>query len=133
MKLSKGLFWITRLLASVVLLQTLFFKFKGAEESVYIFTTAGMEPWGRIGVGIVELIAAILLLIKRTAWMGAVVAAGLMIGAIGMHLTILGVEVMNDGGYLFILALLVLIFSLITVYNQREKIRSDIQAIVNRN
>lgn len=101
MKFLKAFFWIVRLLAAIILLQTLFFKFKGAEESVYIFTTVGMEPWGRIGVGIMEMIAAILLMINRTAWMGALIAAGLMAGAIGMHLTILGIEVMNDGGYLF--------------------------------
>lgn len=105
------IYWITRLVAAVILLQTLFFKFTAAEESVYIFTAVGMEPWGRIGVGVLELIAAILLIVPATAWMGAVLALGLMLGAIGMHLTILGIEVMDDGGYLFVLAVVVALCS----------------------
>jgi uncharacterized membrane protein YphA (DoxX/SURF4 family) len=101
------LYWTVRLVAALILVQTLYFKFTAAEESVFIFTTVGMEPWGRIGVGILELVAAILLLIPVTAWIGAVLALGLMLGAIGMHLTVLGIEVKEDGGYLFTLALLV--------------------------
>ena len=101
------LYWTVRLVAALILLQTLYFKFTAAEESVFIFTTVGMEPWGRLGVGILELIAAILLIVPATAWIGAVLALGLMVGAIGMHLTILGIEVKDDGGYLFTLALLV--------------------------
>jgi putative oxidoreductase len=114
--------WIARLLAAVILLQTLFFKFTGAEESVYIFTTVGMEPWGRYFVGIMELVAAILILIPKTSWVGALTAAGLMVGAIGMHLTILGIEVKNDGGYLFILAFIVLVTSLLILYLERTRI-----------
>ena len=105
--------WILRILAALILLQTLFFKFTGAEESVYIFSELGMEPWGRIGTGIVELIASILILIPRTTFIGAVLAVGLMIGAIGAHLIKLGIEINNDGGQLFIYALIVLISSLI--------------------
>ena len=100
-------YWIVRLVAALILVQTLFFKFTAAEESVYIFTTVGMEPWGRIGVGILELIAAILIVIPATAWIGAGLALGLMLGAIGMHLTLLGIAVKGDGGYLFFLALIV--------------------------
>src|SRR5687768_8375219 len=114
MKTSTLLFyWAVRILAALIMLQTLYFKFTGAEESVYIFSTAGMEPWGRIGVGILELIAAVLILITSTVWLGAALAAGLMAGAIGMHLTILGIAVKGDGGYLFFLALLVFVCSLI--------------------
>lgn len=94
-------------MAALILLQTLYFKFTAAEESVFIFTTVGLEPWGRLGVGILELIAAILLIVPVTAWIGAVLALGLMVGAIGMHVTVLGIEVKEDGGYLFTLALLV--------------------------
>src|SRR5438046_10369613 len=97
--------WISRILAAVVLLQTLFFKFTAAPESVYIFTKVGAEPWGRIGSGVVELIAAILFLLPRTPWLGAGIAVGVMAGAIVSHLTVLGLVVMNDGGLLFTLAL----------------------------
>src|SRR5271170_5728976 len=91
------IYWITRLLAALILLQTLFFKFSASPESVYIFTTVGMEPWGRIGVGVLELVASVLILISVTSWLGAVLALGLMAGAIGMHLTLLGIEVQEDG------------------------------------
>ena len=99
--------WILRLIAAIILLQTLFFKFTGSEESVYIFSTVGMEPWGRIGSGVVELIAAILILFPRTTWMGSLLGMGVMSGAIFFHLTKLGIVVQHDGGLLFIYALLV--------------------------
>jgi len=101
--------WILQLVAAVILLQTLFFKFTGAEESRYIFTTLGVEPWGRIASGIAELIAAVLLLTPRTITIGAILACGVMVGALGAHLTKLGVVVQNDGGLLFALALVVFV------------------------
>src|SRR5712672_4020652 len=76
------LFWSLRLLAAVIMLQTLFFKFSGAEESVYIFSQLGIEPWGRIGTGIAELIASILILIPRTTPLGALLGLGIMSGAL---------------------------------------------------
>lgn len=90
----------------MILLQTLFFKFTGADESVYIFATLGMEPWGRIGSGVVELVASILLLVPRTVVYGAVVALGTMSGAIFFHLTKLGITLplVDDHGELFALA-----------------------------
>jgi uncharacterized membrane protein YphA (DoxX/SURF4 family) len=107
------LYWILRLIAAIIMLQTLFFKFSAAPESVYIFTTLGMEPWGRIGIGVLELIASLLILYPRTTAFGAVLGAGLMAGAIFFHLTKLGIEVQGDGGQLFIYAALVLVSSLI--------------------
>jgi uncharacterized membrane protein YphA (DoxX/SURF4 family) len=104
--------WICRATAAVILLQTLFFKFTGAEESVYIFSRLGLEPAGRYGTGVVELIAAVLLLFQCYAWLGALLAAGVMSGAIVSHLTVLGISVKNDGGLLFGLAVTVLVCSL---------------------
>jgi hypothetical protein len=105
--------WILRVAAAVILLQTLFFKFTGAPESVYIFTVVGQEPWGRIGSGIVELIASILLVLPVTACVasGALLALGVMSGAIFFHLTKLGIVVLDDGGTLFALAVIVWVFS----------------------
>ena len=104
--------WVLRILAALIMLQTLYFKFSGSEESVYIFSQLGMEPWGRIGSGILELIASILILYPKTTFLGSVLAIGLMLGAIGAHLTKLGIVVKNDGGQLFIYALLVLVSSI---------------------
>ena len=98
---------VLQLIAAGILLQTLFFKFTGAEESVYIFTTLGMEPWGRIGSGVAELIAAGLLVYPPTAAVGAALAIGVMSGAIVSHLTLLGIAVKDDGGLLFGLAITV--------------------------
>jgi uncharacterized membrane protein YphA (DoxX/SURF4 family) len=108
-KLKNIVFWTLRGVAAIIMLQTLFFKFSASPESVYIFTTVGMEPWGRIATGILELVASILLLIPRTTGFGAVLGAGLMAGAIFLHLTLLGIEVQGDSGMLFIYALIVLI------------------------
>jgi hypothetical protein len=114
--------WVLQLAAAGILLQTLFFKFTGAEESVYIFTTLGAEPWGRIGTGIVELIASVLLLVPATASMGAAMALGVMTGAILSHLTVLGVDVKGDGGLLFGLALIVFACSAIVLTIRRTQV-----------
>ena len=114
--------WLLKLLAAVLMLQTLFFKFTGAEESIYIFSTLGMEPWGRIGTGVMELIASILILIPRTTAFGALLAIGLMSGALFFHLTKLGIEVRGDGGQLFIYALLIFLASVVLLIIYRRQI-----------
>jgi putative oxidoreductase len=121
-KFPNPVYWILRVVAAVIMVQTLYFKFTGAPESVEIFTTVGMEPWGRIGIGVLELIASILLLINATAWLGALLGAGLMAGAVFMHLTILGISVGNDNGYLFALAMIVLLACTIILFVNREKL-----------
>jgi hypothetical protein len=103
--------WFLQILVAGILFQTLFFKFSGASESKYIFTTLGVEPWGRIGSGFVELIAGVLLLTPRTVVFGAGIAAIVMIGAIGAHLTKLGIIIQDDGGLLFLLAVTVFVGS----------------------
>jgi uncharacterized membrane protein YphA (DoxX/SURF4 family) len=114
--------WICRLAAAGILLQTLYFKFTGAEESVYIFTKVGLEPWGRYASGVAELFAAILLIFPRTTWFGALIAVGVMFGAIGSHLTKLGIVVKNDGGLLFTLALTVFVCAFATLFIHRRQI-----------
>lgn len=121
-------YWASRLIAAVIMLQTLYFKFSASPESVYIFTTVGMEPWGRIGVGVMELVASGLLLVTVTAWLGAGLALALMAGAIGMHFTILGIEVQGDGGQLFLYAVIVAVSSIMVLWHDSEKI----EAIVKR-
>ena len=105
--------WVLRIIAALIMLQTLYFKFSGSEESVYIFSQMGMEPWGRIATGVFELIASILILYPKTTFFGSALAIGLMSGAVIAHLSKLGIAVKNDGGQLFIYALLVLVSSLI--------------------
>jgi uncharacterized membrane protein YphA (DoxX/SURF4 family) len=113
---------IVKLIAVVILLQTLYFKFTGAEESVYIFTKLGIEPFGRIGSGVVELIASILILIPRTTLLGALIGFGTMLGAIFSHLLVLGIEVKNDGGELFTLAIITLLCCIILILQNKSKI-----------
>lgn len=114
--------WICRVVAAVILFQTLFFKFTAAPESVYIFTRVGLEPWGRLGSGVVELIAAILLLTPRLGWLGAAISLGVIGGAIFSHLTVLGVEVMGDGGTLFALAVVTEIASAVVLFLHRKSV-----------
>ena len=118
-----------QLVVAGILLQTLFFKFTAADESVHIFSAlgqflgvAGVEPWGRIGSGVVELIASVLLLVSATASMGALVAVGLMGGAILSHLLVLGIEVKGDGGLLFALALTAFAGSAIVLVLRRSQL-----------
>jgi uncharacterized membrane protein YphA (DoxX/SURF4 family) len=103
MKSTTLLIWTLRLLAAIILLQTLYFKFTGHEQSVRLFSQLGMEPWGRIGTGVLELIAAALMLYPRTTGYGAALGAGLMAGAIFFHLTSLGV-IFDGDAWLFIYA-----------------------------
>lgn len=124
----KIIVWIARLTAAFIMVQTLYFKFTGAPESVEIFTTVGMEPWGRIGVGVMELIASVLILIPAVSWWGALLALGLMGGAIMMHITLLGIEVRGDGGQLFYYALIVATCSLVVLWSARNTIRAFITA-----
>ncbi len=118
----KTLTWIARIVAAVILLQTLYFKFSGADESVYIFSTLGIEPYGRIGSGIAELIATILILVPRTTLIGAIMGCGVMTGAIFSHLFVLGIVVQNDGGELFILAIITFICCAFLVFQNKNKI-----------
>lgn len=132
--MSKLKIWIGRLpaiIAAVILAQTLWFKFSGAPESVYIFRTLGVEPWGRIGSGIAELIAAILLLIPRTSWLGAIMALGIMGGAILSHFAILGIEIMDDGGTLFLLALTVAVCSAIVMWRERAMLNKLFHSLLS--
>lgn len=125
MKLSRTasiVSWLAQLTAAIILAQTLFFKFSGAAESRYIFSTLGVEPWGRIATGVLELVAVILLLNPSTAILGALVSMGLMGGALMSHLTRLGIEVQGDGGLLFALACVVMLASVIVVLVRRTEI-----------
>lgn len=114
--------WIVKLIAVIILLQTLFFKFTAAPESVYIFSTLGIEPFGRIGSGIVELIASVLILIPKTNLLGAIIGLGTMVGALLSHILILGIEVKNDGGTLFGLAIITFLCCLVMIYWNRDKL-----------
>ncbi len=119
---AKIVSWIAQVAVAAILLQTLFFKFTGAPESIYIFETLGMEPWGRIGSGVAELVASLLLLIPgRAAW-GALLSGGTILGAIGAHLTMLGIEVQGDGGTLFVLAIVVLLGSVTVLFLRRREL-----------
>jgi uncharacterized membrane protein YphA (DoxX/SURF4 family) len=118
---------IIRLLVAVILLQTLYFKFTASPESVYIFEQTGLGAAGRIGSGIAELIAAILILVPSTTWLGALMAMGIISGAIFFHLTKLGIEVQGDGGTLFYLALVVFLGSAITLFLEKEKLLTQVQ------
>lgn len=115
--------WVLRVAAALIFLQTLYFKFTGAPESVHIFQTLGAEPWGRYASGVAELVAAILLLIPRTAWMGAGLGLGVISGALVSHLTKLGIEVQGDGGTLFYLAIVVFVCCAGVLWLHRKEIK----------
>ncbi len=111
-----------RIIVAIILIQTLRFKFSAHPDSVYIFETVGLEPIGRIGIGILELIAGVLLLIPKTVWIGAGLTLGIIGGAIMMHLTQLGIDVKGDGGLLFGTAVLTFVLSAIILYLHKKEI-----------
>lgn len=112
--------WALRLVAAIIMIQTLYFKFTAHPQSVALFTKIGLEPYGRLGIGVLELLASVLLLIPRTTSIGALLSVGLMSGALMFHLTTLGIEVDGDS-ILFIYALIVFVASLIIIlFNYRQ-------------
>ena len=113
---------LLRIIVAVILIQTLRSKFTAHPDSVYIFKTVGLEPYGRIGIGVLELISGLLLLIPKTIWMGAILTLGLLGGAIMMHLTSLGIVVNNDNGTLFYTALITFFLTLMILYIYRKDI-----------
>jgi len=117
--------WVCRIVVAVILFQVLFFKFTGAEDSKDIFTTlmgAESEAFGRIGSGIAELIAAILILAPRTVSIGSLFSLGVISGAIISHLTKLGIVVKDDGGGLFALAVVVFVLSAVVLFLHRHEL-----------
>ena len=118
---------ILRIVAAAILLQTLFFKFSGAPESKYIFSTLGIEPWGRFFAGFSELIASVLILVPMTYFLGALMTLGIMLGALASHVLILGIVVQDDGGLLFSLALIVTLCCLAIIFMSREQVSIWIQ------
>jgi len=121
-KTTRIIDWLFRIAIAIILLQTLYFKFTGHPESVALFSKLGVEPWGRIGTGIIELIAGILILVPATALIGAALSLGLMAGAIASHLFVIGIESDNDGGQLFMLAIIVLVLSLVVLAMRRKEV-----------
>ncbi len=126
---SQALLWIIRVVASLIMLQTLYYKFSGSTESVYIFSQMNMEPWGRYATGIAELVASLLILYKPTTVIGSFFAVGIMSGALLSHAFVLGIEVMGDHGLLFLYALIVWVAAILLLWIEREKLFSMIRKI----
>jgi putative oxidoreductase len=122
------LLWGLRITAAIIIFQTLYYKFSGHPESVTLFTKLGVEPWGRIGTGIIELITGVLLLLPATSIIGALLGIGLMLGAIFSHITVIGIASNGDGGQLFILAIVVLLCCLIYFFIKKQ----DAIVLVNK-
>lgn len=120
--MKKHISLILRIAVAIILIQTLRFKFLAHPDSVYIFEKIGLEPYGRIGIGIFELIAGILLLIPKTVWIGAALTIGVIGGAIFMHLTQLGIVINNDNGLLFITAVVTFLMTSYLLYIYKKDI-----------
>jgi len=120
--MNKNVLLVVRITVAIILIQTLRFKFTAHEDSVYIFTKVGLEPYGRIGIGVLELISSILLIIPKTIWIGALLTFGIIGGALMMHVTKRGIEINNDGGNLFYIAIVTFILSGIILFDQRKRL-----------
>ena len=132
MKFRNIIEWVLRIAAAVILLQTLYFKFTGHPESVELFSKLGVEPWGRIGTGVIELVTGVLLLIPSTAVLGALLGIGLMLGAIASHLLVIGIESKGDGGQLFGLAIIVFACCIVIAFLNKSQIQSYISRFLKK-
>ncbi len=110
--------WSCRIIVSLILLQTLYFKFSAHPESVLLFTKLGVEPWGRIALGCIELVVGIGLLIPRMSLLASFGATGILSGAIVTHLAVIGIESNGDGGQLFFMALVAFIAAAVAFWTQ---------------
>jgi hypothetical protein len=122
--------WVLRLTVAIILLQTLYFKFTAHPDSVHIFSALGVEPWGRIGLGIIELITAILILLPNTKIIGITTSLGIITGAVFSHILVLGLNVSDDGGGLFTLAIIVFIASLGFLILNKEEVLSLVKKFI---
>ncbi len=120
--MNKRILFVLRIIVALILIQTLRFKFTAHPDSVFIFETLGMEPIGRITIGIFELIAGLLLLMPRTVWLGALLTLGIIGGAIMFHITKLGISVNEDGGILFLTAVSTFVLASIILISVRKTI-----------
>lgn len=119
-----------RLITSIILFQSLYFKFTGHKEAVHIFSTLEVEPWGRILLGCIEFIIGVMLLLPRSKFYGVIGAIGLMVGAIGTHLfTPVGIVVQwgnkSDNGQLFGMAIVAFLCSVISFLIQRKAVQKQ--------
>ncbi|MBC8882400.1 DoxX family protein [Flavobacterium piscinae] len=129
MKTKTILSWSLRLTVSIILLQTLYYKFTAHPDSVHIFTALGVEPWGRIGLGVVELITAILILLPKTKTIGMLNSLGIILGAVFSHFLVLGINVSNDGGGLFTLAIIVLLACSLYLFLHFEEVKAILRKL----
>lgn len=129
MKTKTILSWALRLTVAIILLQTLYYKFTAHPDSVHIFTALGVEPWGRIGLGIVELISAILILHPKTKTIGMLISLGIILGAVFSHFLVLGINVSNDGGGLFTLAIIVLLACSLYLFLHFEEVKAILRKL----
>ncbi len=129
MNANKFILWTLRIVPAVILLQTLYFKFTGHPESVALFSKLNAEPYGRTAVGVIELITGLLLLIPATTRFGALLAVGVMAGAIGSHVFVIGIESNGDGGALFVMALVVMVSSLINLWVYKVDLLNDLSRL----
>lgn len=132
MNFKKTASLLIRIIGAIILLQTLYFKITAHPESVVLFSKLGVEPWGRIVTACIELITALMLLIPATAFVGAFMGVGLMLGAIVSHLAILGIQSNGDGGELFFLAFVVLFCCLIILRLENKRGAAFYQKIFNK-
>ena len=103
------------------------FKFGSHEQAIHIFTTLGVEPWGRFLLGGIELVLAIGILLPITKSIANTLIGLLMIGAVGAHLfTPLGIVVrwdgQNDGGQLFAMGITVIILCVIEMGIEKSSV-----------
>ncbi|MEM6369884.1 MAG: DoxX family protein [Myxococcota bacterium] len=130
-KTERNISWVLQGVAAAIMLQTLFFKFTGAPETLYIFEKVGLGDLGRYGSGVAELVAGLALLSGRYALQGAALSVAIMAGAIASHLTVLGIEVQGDGGLLFGMALVTLGASLGVMALRRKLIPQPLPALAS--
>jgi len=122
---------LLRITVAIIYIQTLYFKFTAHPDSVYIFTKMGVEPFGRISLGVIELIISIGILIPKTKYAAIVMSIAIVLGALMSHIFILGIIVNGDNGLLFSLACLIFLLSILLFIYHYDEIKLNANRILS--
>jgi uncharacterized membrane protein YphA (DoxX/SURF4 family) len=123
-KIMNVVLWVLQIGAAGMFLMAGFFKLSGNEQVVGVFEAIGLGQWFRYLTGALEVGGAILLLIPRTSGLGALMLAGVMVGAVVTHLFIIGGSPLG--------AIIFLVVTTVVAWGRRQRTKNLLAGLRQR-